>query len=421
MIAILLGVAAAACTVVSGVTAHLPAGEARGQTGVWDGERIVAVGVGAPDVRLVLDAQQKVTGASYRGEACAFVQGAGRHLTAGIIAVDTQLGVLDIDLEPAANHADPLTPDSVRAALWIADAYDPLSVVIPTQRAGGITGAVVTPRGGDLVVGQAAWVRLTGTHRADAVVRRDVALLMELPSPSTAEAARRWRELFADVRLWATDPKAFDAGRTRSLTDDLSASDLAALLPYARRERPIVVGADKAATIELALELARELDLSIVVRGGAEAWLLADRLAAERVPVLLDPLLHGVEGFEALRAHEANAARLAAAGVTVVFTTADAIHNARLVRHHAGHAVRAGMPPAAALAAITHAPAQLFGIPDRGRVDVGAIADRGLWSGDPCEVTSLAEAVWIDGVPVPLQSRQSELRDRYLERLGLGR
>jgi hypothetical protein len=40
-----------------------------------------------------------------------------------------------------------------------------------------------------------------------------------------------------------------------------------------------------------------------------------------------------------------------------------------------------------------------------------------LWSGDPLEVSSLADQVWIAGRPVEMKSRQTELRDRYVEKV----
>jgi hypothetical protein len=40
-----------------------------------------------------------------------------------------------------------------------------------------------------------------------------------------------------------------------------------------------------------------------------------------------------------------------------------------------------------------------------------------LWSADPLEVTTLADQVWIAGRPVEMRSRQTELRDRYVEKL----
>jgi cytosine/adenosine deaminase-related metal-dependent hydrolase len=73
---------------------------------------------------------------------------------------------------------------------------------------------------------------------------------------------------------------------------------------------------------------------------------------------------------------------------------------------------------AAALAALTRHPAELFGVADRnGSIESGRPADLVLWSGDPLEVTTLADAVFIQGVEQPLSSRQTELRDRYLSKL----
>ena len=44
-----------------------------------------------------------------------------------------------------------------------------------------------------------------------------------------------------------------------------------------------------------------------------------------------------------------------------------------------------------------------------------------IWSGDPLELSSAPEAVWIDGVRQPLDNHQTKLRDRYrsLEREAL--
>ena len=47
-------------------------------------------------------------------------------------------------------------------------------------------------------------------------------------------------------------------------------------------------------------------------------------------------------------------------------------------------------------------------------VAVGKRADLALWTGDPLEVSSVALQVWFDGTAIPMRSRQTELRDRYL-------
>jgi imidazolonepropionase-like amidohydrolase len=114
-----------------------------------------------------------------------------------------------------------------------------------------------------------------------------------------------------------------------------------------------------------------------------------------------------------------NAARLHKAGVRIAFSEGET-PNSRLTRQLAGNAVAHGLPPEAALAAITSAPADMFGLSaTHGRIAVGQVADLVLWSGDPLEVTSLADQVWIAGHEVELKSRQTELRDRYWEKLKL--
>jgi imidazolonepropionase-like amidohydrolase len=155
-----------------------------------------------------------------------------------------------------------------------------------------------------------------------------------------------------------------------------------------------------------------------VIVGGAQAWQVAGQLAAARVPVVLDPLVNLPGSFDQLGASLENAARLHAAGVRIAFTNLnDGTHNARKVRQAAGVAVANGLPWDAALAALTASPAEIFGLgKDYGRIAPGYAADLVLWSGDPLEVTTFAEQVWIEGRPQSMRSRQTELRDRYRPR-----
>ncbi len=160
----------------------------------------------------------------------------------------------------------------------------------------------------------------------------------------------------------------------------------------------------------------------LVLTGAAEAWRVAPELARAGATVLVDPFTDLPENFDAVGATLENAARLARAGVTVGFSLNDhEPHNIRKIRQGAGLAVANGLPWDAALAALTRVPAEAFGVGDRvGSIAVGRPADLVLWSGDPLEVTSAPERVWIDGALQPDRSRQTELRDRYLDRLKRG-
>jgi imidazolonepropionase-like amidohydrolase len=80
----------------------------------------------------------------------------------------------------------------------------------------------------------------------------------------------------------------------------------------------------------------------------------------------------------------------------------------------AGNAVANGMPYPAALAALTINPARMFGIDQRlGSLEKGKAADVVVWDGDPLEVSSRPLAVFIDGVAMNMENRQTKLRDRY--------
>ncbi|MDZ7769403.1 MAG: amidohydrolase family protein [Woeseiaceae bacterium] len=69
-----------------------------------------------------------------------------------------------------------------------------------------------------------------------------------------------------------------------------------------------------------------------------------------------------------------------------------------------------------ALRAITLTPAELYGVADRiGSIEAGKVANLVIWNDDPFELRSYPEAVYIKGKAVPMQSRQTLLRDRYLD------
>ena len=107
--------------------------------------------------------------------------------------------------------------------------------------------------------------------------------------------------------------------------------------------------------------------------------------------------------------------RLAKAGVAVsIADPNEATHNSRFIQQLAGNAVANGMPWADAFAAITRNPAQLYGRADLGVLAPNAIADVVIWDGDPLELMSSPDAVYIAGIETSLVSRQTKLRDRYM-------
>ena len=145
--------------------------------------------------------------------------------------------------------------------------------------------------------------------------------------------------------------------------------------------------------------------------------MVANKLAAANIPVVLAPqdILPG--NFDRLNASRDSAVVLSAAGVKIIFADGQSqTHNARNITQSAGNAVANGLPRDAALRAITLAPAEVFGVADRvGSIEVGKEADVVIWPADPLELTSYPEQVYIKGNAVEMTSRQTLLRDRYLQ------
>ncbi len=381
----------AAFVALVGATVHPGDGPAlEGATVIIDGERVTAVGVGLapPTGATIIDVQGKV-------------------ITPGLVDAWTGLGAAEIWGVPESVDLDAGGDDPVRAAFRVVDALNPRSPTLAIQRAHGVT-AVVSAPGGGLIAGQAAAIDLTGR-----VLRPSVAMAARFgggEGASRGEALLRLREVLDDARTYAAKKRDFEGARLRRLA--ASRLDLEALLPVVRGEQPLAVDVHRAADIEALLRFAAEQQIKLVIVGGSEAWLVADALAAAKVPVVLDPAANLPGSFDRVHARADAAAKLAAAGVPVALSTFST-HNVRKLRQWAGNAVRAGLPHAEALRAVTTTPATVAGLTDRGRVAPGQVADLVVWSGDPFELSTRAEQVWIAGARASEGHRQRALFERY--------
>jgi imidazolonepropionase-like amidohydrolase len=338
----------------------------------------------------------------------------GKVVTPGLIDADTQVGVVDIDLEAAANDVD--VRSEIAPAVRMVDGYNPRSAVVPITRAGGVTSVVVAPPNGALG-GQSVMVDLAGETLQEAVVRPVVAQYAHVDDVTVQSAAGTrgglWlmlREALEDARFYATHKAQYDANGTRPLT--LRRAGLEALGPVVRGEQPLVVEAHRASDIEAALRLADDFRLRLVLEGASEAWMVADEIARRKVPVIVDPLQNLPSRFDRLHARSDNAARLWQAGVRVVIATF-AAHQSRLLWQHAGNAVRLGMDHDAAIRAITEAAADAFGLRGYGRIEKGAVGNVVVWSGDPLQTSTRVEHVFVHGREEPLETRQTLLFNRY--------
>ena len=408
------GVSAAQTTAITGATVHTagPAGKIENATIVIRDGNVAAIGTGVA-----------VPAGSTE------IKADGKIVTPGLITPFGQIGLVEVNaVEGTVDYVQ--RGDQFSASFDPADAYNPRSTLIATNRIEGITHAVIAPEGQEadefgnqsrVFSGLASVVQLSDENY---IVRRGTAFVANLGETggtlaggSRAAALMVLRTALDDVRDYAANVQAYEQGNRRKYS--LSRNDMRALQELLDGSKPLLVKVHRASDISTAIRLADEYEFNLIVMGGAEAWMVADELAAADTSVILDTLANLPNSFEQLNARLDAAAILARAGVRFAIggDGASQNHNARNITQAAGIAVANGLSWDDALKALTLAPAEMYGVADRiGSLEAGKRADLVIWNEDPLELTSYPEQVFIGGEAVPMESRQTLLRDRYLDR-----
>ena len=270
-----------------------------------------------------------------------------------------------------------------------------------------------------MFAGQAAVIDFGGAQAPTSVTRAPAAMVALLGEPgagvaggSRATAILRLREMLQDAQRLRANRVAFNTAQRRDYAR--SRLDLEALQPGAERAAPArhpgqprqrpARGDPPRRRIQAASRAHRRLRR---LDGGDAAR------APQKLPVVIKPLTN-IPTFESLNATLENAARLSRAGVTVVLASFDT-QNSRTLRQEAGNAIANGMDRDGRAARRSRSPRRGCGASPTAsdRSNAGKDADLVIWSGDPFELTGGAEHVFIKGVEVPRDTRQTQLLQKY--------
>ncbi len=341
----------------------------------------------------------------------------GGVLYPGIYDGGSPMGLFEIDLEDAT-HDEQEKSDSITPHARITDAYNPRSEVIPVSRLGGILGGLVIPGTGTLVPGQAAWMRTIGDTLEEATILAPAGVVFTLGAGSEGETpgspksrmgvALKLRDLFDGNK--PPDPATGKPKKGAEPPKPPTAMQTA-IHQVLKRETKAIFVADRASDIEVALQLVQAYQLDAVLLGGAEAHLVAGKLAAAKIPILLGPVTTQPDSWATFYARYDNAALLHAAGVRIAFRSGD-IHTNRTLTEEAGIAVSYGLPFGAAIAALSGNGPSWWGV-KVGQIKVGYEASLVWTDGDPLQQLTHVRGIWMRGAAVPLVSRQTKLFDRY--------
>lgn len=352
------------------------------------------------------------------------IDGTGLFVYPGMIDSGDRMGITEISSVPGGQDTQELGLYNPHNA--VLSAVNPSSVHVSITRANGVTSAITSAEGG-MIQGWAALIDLAGWTPDEMAENGRVAMVMTYPrvggggrrgfragANAGGDAAetqnRQVRELFDYLH----EAKAYIA-KSNPVPQNLA---FAALGPALRGEAPVLFDVQTEGQIRGVLALADTFKLKIVLRGATEAWILADTLAARKIPVVVGPLTATPDGDAPYDAVYAYPGVLAKAGVQIAFQTNDGGEgDARNLPYNAALATAYGLDPEEALRAVTINPARIWGVADRlGSIEKGKIANLFLTTGDPLDVRTQVREVFIRGQRMPKDDRHTTEYEKYRAR-----
>jgi amidohydrolase family protein len=334
----------------------------------------------------------------------------GKTVYPGLFDIEDTLGLVEGDSTSIATASGDASGAPSPAAI-IADKVHP-TAAIDVERVNGITQAVVTA--GDLgpLPGHSALIQLID-DKAHMVIKSDAGLVINFEGrrddayPSTVFGiVGMVRDLLSRARQLA------DHNQVPGPDDRAAAS----FIPYLGGGGLVIAHVVNDTEVAGALDLAEEFKLKLLLVGLADVDREIDRIAFAHVPVAVGMLMDDPTAGRRYDYLFRLPGRLAAKGLSVSITTLGQMPGGvRNLPYEAGAAVPFGLSHELAMRAITLAPAEAFGLADAlGSLDAGKIADVVIANGDPLDVKTHVEQVYIQGRPIDMSNRQTRLRDQYL-------
>jgi len=344
------------------------------------------------------------------------VDAKGKQIYPGLIAMNTQLGLTEIEAVEATSDFSEVgsyTPN-VRALI----AYNTDSKVIPTVRSNGILMAETTPQGG-IISGRSALVQLDAWNWEDAVIQDDAGIHINWPSiggrwrqnTNDKEAKERYKKQMDEMASYFN--QAMTYGGTKDPEKNLM---LEALYNCIKENTRFFIHVDNASNIQDAVFFIKKFNLKGVLVGASGAASVLDLLAKEKIPVVLVntqrlPTTEDApvdEGFDL-------PSKLQDAGILYAISV-EGFWQTRNLGFQAGQAVPFGISKEQALESVTLNPAKILGVDDRvGSLAAGKDATFIITKGDILDMRqALVESAYIQGRMVDLDNKQKELNERYM-------
>lgn len=342
----------------------------------------------------------------------------GKHIYPGLIAMNSQLGLVEIESLRASQDNSEVGSDNPNVSSLVA--YNTDSRVIPTVRSNGILMAQICPDGGRWS-GMSSLVQLDAWNWEDAVLYKDEGQILNWPRPYTVSGwwaepgetnrNKGYTEQVRDLESELKQAKSYCEAGGEGVVN----LRMRAFCPLFSGDRTLYIHADYAVAIQDAVRWALELGITPVIVGGRDSWQITDFLKEHKVSVILKGI-HRLPGSpdEDIDQPYKTPALLKAAGILFAITE-NGYWQQRNLPFHAGHAVPFGLSREDALQAVTVNPARIMGLDDRiGSLQTGLDATFIICRGDILDMrSSEVEQAFIQGREIDLDNHHKQLYRRF--------
>ncbi len=396
---------------ITGITAHIGNGQVIENAAVgFDNGKITYVGntsgVTSSDFAKIIDAT-------------------GKHVYPGFIATNASLGLAEVDAVRATRDFDEVGNflPHIRSII----AYNAESKVVESMRPNGVLIAQITPRGGR-ISGTSSIVQLDAWNWEDAALKVDDGIHIN------------WPAVFQRGRWWLGEDPSFKASKNYKKQVDEIANFFNNAKAYLKQEQKeknlpyqavkglldgsqkLYIHASREKAIVDAINWAKNTGINnLVLVHGDEAGLAADLLKQHNIPVLV-PRPHRLpwaEDHDAIGTFKL-AKQLTDKGLVVAIEMEGQMErmNTRNLPFYAGTYAAHGLDKEQAVQLITLNAAKILGIDDvAGSLEVGKDATLFISKGDALDMrTNVIDKAFIQGRDISLETHQTKLHKRYLEK-----
>jgi imidazolonepropionase-like amidohydrolase len=360
----------------------------------------------------------------------------GQHVYPGMIDAASMLGLDSTSREQAtdAREAGLLNPQ-----LRAATAVNPENEQIPASRANGVTSVMEMPEG-ELLSGQMSLIHLDGSANDRMVVLPCTAIHLRFPAIVTRpvrphedddadddpappepipyeEAKARYDAGMAALVAFFDEARAYRTAKRAKAAGFQTDLKLEAMIPVLDGATPLFVTAVREREIREAVAFAEQQKIKIILADAYESYKAIPLLQSHKIPVVLGPTFSlPLDADDPYDRSFTTPGELYRAGIPFAIASFSA-RQSRNLPFQAAAAVPYGLPQEQAYRAVSLSVAEIFGIASRlGSIEEGKIADLIVTDGDPMEVTTKVNMVFIGGKAVSLDTRQKQLYEKYSKR-----